>query len=497
MLNIYINNEEVVCDNKFEITEEMLATSSTILNNCYPKSWENDKDYTSRFYYPQDYSKCKIIKTTNGVEKLVFCGVIKNSGNISLNPRHPHYSSLQLLDFKTFLSEGETLDFVISNKTIEQAIEMVVDAISEYGFIVGNINVLGTTDIIGAYSTENKTAYDVFQYIADITQSRWFTRTIDENTVAIDFYDPTLMPTGVNIEYNQEWWQENNIQDLSFNYGTNDYRNKQVMISENVYSSIDYVETLIANGYDATFNTMQPIAQIKSITVNGVEATFITKAERELGESADFYYSIGVSNIEAENIYTVGTEILIVYIAIVQGREIVYNSDEVERIANSINRKGVISRYETRNDILTSDELSAVGQSYIRYKGSSEINLKLTTYNNDLYKIGDVVYFESPIEDLATDYMVKKKTTKVITDNNQFHIVYIYEMTSNFNSEQAINYFDNQRNKSVGNIKEGEFITRDIDIENNCNIIWYDLEINETTTEGNALDTVLDGLFIY
>ena len=90
-----INNEEVVCDNVLEITEEMLTTSSTILNNCYPKSWEQDHDYTSRFYYPKDYSKCLIY---NG-ETLIFSGVVKNTGNMSLNPREPHYASLQVLDF--------------------------------------------------------------------------------------------------------------------------------------------------------------------------------------------------------------------------------------------------------------------------------------------------------------------------------------------------------------------------------------------------------------
>ena len=61
-LKMLINNEEVVCNKDFTITEEMLATSSTILNNCYPKSWENDKNYVSRFYYPKDYSKCKIYR---------------------------------------------------------------------------------------------------------------------------------------------------------------------------------------------------------------------------------------------------------------------------------------------------------------------------------------------------------------------------------------------------------------------------------------------------
>ena len=80
MIKMLINKEEVLSDREFTINEEMLATSSTILNNCYPKSWENDKDYTSRFYYPKDYSLCEILDDN----KLVFAGVVKNSANISM-----------------------------------------------------------------------------------------------------------------------------------------------------------------------------------------------------------------------------------------------------------------------------------------------------------------------------------------------------------------------------------------------------------------------------
>ena len=60
MLKMTIDNEEVLSDNDISIKEEILSPSSTILNNVYPKSWELDKDYTSRFYYPKDYSKLNI-----------------------------------------------------------------------------------------------------------------------------------------------------------------------------------------------------------------------------------------------------------------------------------------------------------------------------------------------------------------------------------------------------------------------------------------------------
>ena len=425
---------------------------------------------------------------------LLFCGVVKNSGNISLNPRYPHYQTLQILDFKTFLSEGETLDFVIANKTIEEAIDQVVDTISPYGFIKGNIEILGAETIIGAYSTKDKTAYDVFNYLADITQSRWTTRLIDENTVAIDFYDPTLLPRGETIQYNETWFRNNLIDDISYSYGSNDYRNKQVMTSKEVIGELEQVQIVYANGYQTQFMTEIKIAQINEIDVNGEPKTYATEDDKELGVEADFYYSIGNNIIESADTYPTGAVITIRYLPIVEGRQIITNNDEIDRVSTATGRKGVVARYEDRNDAITSNELQLIGQSYIRYKGVPEIKLNVQTRSN-LWNIGDRVQFNAPITELATEYMVKKKTINRILANpdSEEHIVYTFELTSSFNSEQAINYFDNQRAKSKGNIGEGEAISRNIDIENETNIIFYDSNIVEITVVGdNVLNSTLN-----
>ena len=411
---------------------------------------------------------------------LLFCGVVKNSGYISLNPRHPHYQTLQILDFKTFLSEGETLDFVIADKTIEEAIEQVINTIAPYGFIKGNIQLLNAYDTIGAYSTKDKTAYDVFNYIADITQSRWTTRLIDENTVAVDFYDPTLLPQGTAIDYTSTWFSNNLIDDITYSYGSNDYRNKQVMTSSEVYGSIIQNQTIVANGYQKQFDTELPIGKVSSITVNGTSMSFATNQEKELGYSADFYYTPGNNFFESASLRSTGQIIIISYFAIVEGRQIVTNGTEINRVATSTGRKGVVARYEDRNDATTSTELQLIGQSYIKYKGTPEIKLKITTRKN-LWKIGDRVQFNAPITELDTEYMVKKKETQRILANpsSEEVIFYTFELTSSFNMEQDINYFDNQRAKANGNIQSGEYITRNIDIENAANIIFD----NYTQTE--------------
>lgn len=428
-----------------------------------------------------------------------FAGIVKNSGDISLRPTNPKYCSLQILDYKTFLSESDTLDFVISDKTIAEAITMVVDAISGYGFVLGTIDISQADDIIGAYSTLNKTAYDVFQYLANISGSRWRARFVDSDTMAIDFYDPELLPRANDIDYTQQYWEDNKIVDLTFNYGTRDYRNKQIILSDEVYGGIDYTEVLLSNGYGTSYITQNNIANITSITVNGVEAEVITQSEKDLGVDADFYYTPGKNVVESTISYTAGTQIIITYTPLVKGRQIVYNDEEVTRIATQTNTTGIISRYENRNDILSSDELENIAESYIKYKGKPEIILKLTTLNNDLFNIGEICYFNSPIADLAQDYMVKSKATNYTSVAGETNIFYTYELTSSFNSEKAINYFDNQRNKATGNIAEGESITRNIDINNSAMIIWENATITEISVSvdgDNALNSVLNSPFI-
>ena len=485
-MTITIDGTEVLCSNDFTIELDILNTPSVILNNVYPKSWETTKDYTTNFYHPNDYSLCKIEDNGN----LIFCGVVKNSGQISLNPREPHYSTLQILDFKTFLSEGETLDFVINDKTITEAINQVIDTISAYGFEVGNINILNPDEKIGAYSTKDKTAYDVFNYLADISQSRWTTRMIDEHQVAIDFYDPTLMTQGTQINYTNTWFKNNNIIDLSYNYGTWDYRNKQVMTSSKVLGNVVQIQTSFYDGYATQLPMEYEVGQIKSIVINGEEKTFLTKDEELIGLTADFYYKPGNNYIEVNTRINQGTRITINYIPLIEGRQIITNANEITRVSTATGVKGVVARYEQRNDATTSTELQKIGQSYIKYKGVPEIKLTVKTTDN-IWNIGQRVYFNAPINELKTTYMVKKKSINYIVTANT--IFYSYELTSSFNSESAINYFDNQRAKANGNIGEGEFISRNVDIENTANIIFYDTTATSINiTPNNELQSNLE-----
>ena len=65
-------------------------------------------------------------------------------------------------------------------------------------------------------------------------------------------------------------------------------------------------------------------------------------------------------------------------------------------------------------------------------------------------------------------------------------------MTNTYNGEKAINYFDNQRRKQQGNLDEGQFITRNIDIEKEALIIFDNLQVVEVQLIDNILNSELN-----
>ena len=92
-------------------------------------------------------------------------------------------------------------------------------------------------------------------------------------------------------------------------------------------------------------------------------------------------------------------------------------------------------------------------------------------------------------------FLKRKEINYIVTADEIF---YTFELCSSFNSESAINYFDNQRSKTYGNIAEGEFISRNVDIENEATIIFYDTTATSISISSNnelqtRLQVVLGG----
>lgn len=491
-IHLYIDNEEVVCDKEITVAEKLLNTNSTTLYNCYPLSWEQDKDYTSRFYFPKDYSKFEM--TINGVT--AFKGVVKRSAPMNLSPFKPHWAKLLVLDYKTFLSEGNQLNFVLKDVTIQQAIEQVLEEYAGYNFIVGNLNIGDKiNETIANYNCNEKTPYDVLSYIADLTQSVWFTR-YDGNNVAIDFYSYDSLPSGKPIIYSQQYFNDNSIAKITHEFDSDDYRNVQITTAEEVQSNLLLTNEFIVNGVEQTFILDENVSTIQSVILAGNPISF---GIRTLQLEYDLNYQYGSNEVVLTASNIAGTTLEINYYPVVNGRQKLKNSVEINRIATQQSNVGEIARYEKRDEAYTVKELGQIAQSYLYFKGKPQITLEVTTVNNDMWNIGEVVFFDnngvSALEDLQTSYIVKSKTIKTIQNNadNTAQIFYEYELINNFNFESAINFFDNQRAKNIGNINDGDYINRYIDFEKSVNIIFDGFTTEEISVEAqDELEAELD-----
>ena len=600
-MKVYINNEEVICNQNLVVNESLSKPSSVILNNVYPKTWENDRDYVSNFYMPKDYSPVRIVnentatkeynlnnnvrtikdrlvlsgihikyqkdgkmayirvvpgytytivvKNRNGegtfgiyqsdsllinesttligaippgekrtytitptkeyivantysleystcvtienitisvTDNLIFSGLIKNSGNIALNPRYPHYSTLQAIDYSTLLSEGESLNYVLEEMKISQAITKLVT--DQKGFMVGTIDI-DNDEVLAPYNCNEKTTYDVLQYLAEITGAKWYTKAISEDIVFVNFYMPSRLPESDQIDYSTDYFTEHNIDDISYSYNAKDYRNKQAIVNKECKSTIAQVEKVAYNGTEIT--TTYPIYDVVSIKSGTRTYRVASETQKQAGVIANFYYQYGSNKIQGGDIPT-GTILTITYHSIVQAREVAYNIDEINRISTSTNRNGTISRYEKRTDTRDENALSQIAKTYIDYKGIPEIILTIKTHQSDLFELGTQVLFNGPLDDLKTRYLVRTKQTSMIVSGSQQTIFYTYELSSSFNDELAINFFDNQRRKLEGNLSDSDYISRFIDIPSQTNIIFYGATITPVTTDSVTLEQGLE-----
>ena len=491
-IHMYIAGEEVVCDKEINVAEKLLNTNSTALYNCYPLSWEQDKDYVSKFYFPKDYSKFELV--VNGVT--AFKGVVKKSKPMNLSPFKPHWSTLQVLDYKTFLSEGNLLNFVLKDVTIGQAIAQILEAYQGYNFIVGNLNIGDkVNDIIKNYNCNEKTPYDCLSYIADLTQSVWFTR-YDGNNIAFDYYSYDNLPTGNYILYDKTYCENNSIVNIEYMFDSDDYRNVQIVTADDVQSNLTLENQFVVNGVEQTFILDEPVSNIQSVTLAGNPITF---GIEENDVEFDLYYKYDSKEVKLVKNNIAGTVLKINYYPLVNGRAKLKNPIEINRIATQNSNIGEIARYEKRDEAYSSQELGQIAQSYLYFKGKQSITLEVKTVNNDMWNIGDTCYFDNKnieaLDDLVGNYIVKSKTIQIIQNNanNKAQIFYVYELINNFNFKSAINYFDNQRAKMIGNINEGDFINRYIDFEDSVNIIFESYTMEDLVVEAqNELEAELE-----
>jgi hypothetical protein len=281
----------------------------------------------------------------------------------------------------------------------------------------------------------------------------------------------------INIDYGQEFFANYNIVDMEYSFNTSDYRNKQNIIADNIKGSNFLFEAFWLDGKSTEFYLSQPVAGVKFAEINDENIKVISQEFKDKGEDYDCYYTQGSNVINLKNANKKGDYLRILYYPDISLKISITEDDEVKRVKDNTGTAGIISRYEKRSDVLLAEEMNKIAQSYLKYKGRGDYTVTIQTYNKELAHLGDKVNLTTNdnLKFLEDEYYVKSITTSYTTNNadNKAYIFRTYTLVNNFNFEYATNYFDNQRAKLIGNIQDGQYINRDIDIIDEVLIQFY------------------------
>jgi hypothetical protein len=281
----------------------------------------------------------------------------------------------------------------------------------------------------------------------------------------------------INIDYGQEFFANYNIVDMKYSFNTSDYRNKQNIIADNIKGSNFLFEAFWLDGKTTEFHLSQPVASVKFAEINDENIKVISQEFKNKGEDYDAYFTQGSNTFNLKNANKKGNYLRIVYSPDISLKLSVAEDDEIKRIKDNTGTAGTISRYEKRNDVSLAEEMNKIALSYLKYKGKGDYTITIQTFNKELAHLGDKVNLTTNdnLKFLEDKYYVKSITTSYTTNNadNKAYIFRTYTLVNNFNFEYAVNYFDNQRAKLIGNIQDGQYINRDIDIVDTVLIQFY------------------------
>jgi hypothetical protein len=296
------------------------------------------------------------------------------------------------------------------------------------------------------------------------------------NSATMKVVDDENMNT-IDIDYGQEFFEEFNIVNMDYSFNTSDYRNKQNIVADNIKGSNILFESVWLDGKSTEFYLSQPVAGVKFAEINDENIKVISQEFKDKGEDYDCYYTQGSNVINLKNANKKGDYLRILYYPDISLKISITEDDEVKRVKDNTGTAGIISRYEKRSDVLLAEEMNKIAQSYLKYKGRGDYTVTIQTYNKELAHLGDKVNLTTNdnLKFLEDEYYVKSITTSYTTNNadNKAYIFRTYTLVNNFNFEYATNYFDNQRAKLIGNIQDGQYINRDIDIIDEVLIQFY------------------------
>lgn len=450
---LFINGEEYDFEDEVKFYFHPTNFSSFTLNNVVKKSNNNWPNITNAIDIQNEFAICEL--KLNG--ETFFIGIINDVGRLSLMPNKPKTFSLQIADFRKWLSLTKPLNEIYINKTPSFIVQNLITKLNEPKIKVGQLNFTTTNDFtIKAYNTTNKTLYQILKDVIERQTNSVLYFTVENGIFYINYksVEDFKNTSPLILDINDENFLLNyKIEDINYDNETNDYYNYLAYSSDNVISKMFIKETNLSLKEDkiVLLHQIGKIIEGKNntyfynpTTQDKIIPTILTTEEAKEGKFCHLVWSEGSNALE--NRFVSSSYVLNINYKIKQKLTLeAKNLNEINRLKALTGTKGIVYKSEKFNDISDPDDLlAAVKNDLEKYSYPNKI-LTINAKEN-IWKILDTVIVTNINENINGKYIVQQMegSFKRIKGSNTVlkDITYVLKQTRNFNTLE--NKFDNQ-----------------------------------------------------
>ena len=482
---LFINDEEYLFDDKVSFEFHPTNFSSITFNGVIKKSIINK---LNEVFINREFTFVEI-READGITVL-WVGLVNDTGRLSLLPNSLKTFSIKVSDFRKWLSLTKPITTIYINKTPYEILSDLIQKLREPRIQLGSINFDQTSDFtIKAYSTENKTLYQVFKDVMERQTNSVLYFTLNDGVLFINYKSKSqfnvVNPLVLDLK-DQVFLANFQILDVEYENDTTDYYNYLTYSSDNVISKVFKTETDLLVNEKTVLLWETPI-----IVVNDLAYTFITdgktgvkrqpiiinKDEYIKGQFYDFLYSPKQNSLEVNNPNDVDRLTISYYVKTPLSLE-AKNVQEILNISKLSKTNGIVFKQEKFNDISNPDDLlSAVQNDLSKY--SKPKKLLTVTARQLIWDLLDTVHVINASTLIDGFYVVKSLSGSVQSLGSDLFYELTYNLQESRNLNTLVNKYDNQSYRDNPVIKDKQIITQVETLQGYLRILIKDVQPGE------------------
>lgn len=461
-IKLIINGIEMDFSNNFSVSDHPTNFSSMTFHEVIPK----DKNFYPENLKVQNYAEEFSIGEVYAGDQLIFFGIVNSTGRLNLNPFVPKTKTIEIADFRKWLSIQKPIPLLFFNEFPENFVNVLIEKLNESKIIAGILD-FSTNELIGAYSTVDKSPYQVLkEVIAKQTNSLLYFQINDKQQITINYKSNDTLANDIEplkIDLNNlDLLKEYKILNIEFESNADKYSNIVKVESSNIITNLVTEENFTIFDKDS-FTLNNNIGKVS----NNIANTYIYKlstptikqnvisideAFYKEGQYYDVLYKIGNNIIKVNKKYLNKDYILnFGYFTKRKTSVELSNTEEIARVASFSTTKGEVYRYERLNDLTNFNDLLKATKSNLEIYKNIEKTIYITS-EIPLYEILDVVEVISGEDDKVSGlYLVHEIAAEINassikdTINNNFILpVFTTILKATKNTDNIVNEFDNQ-----------------------------------------------------